>query len=279
MLSELQAIFKSTTKALEVLYVLKDLKPVARIMVNEDEYEAVNELLKKFNLTATLQGFKLEKTEQGAFSNKGLKLDLKDEKKGWYLVYVSKDKSKADLAKVAEFKDKHAQLGKILGYPECCCEFFQKYTEEQSKKSNDFVLPSLKESEGYKFPFWSNVGVRHLDVTLISHFPCNFKCEKSIEIAKKNFEVLKNNSDELGIMFPAILKGAVLYTENKGIFVFHKSNLEGNKLSFKAIFADANNDIYNELKDSEQVEIIDKNHVKLKNTELKGEDYGILVFE
>ena len=47
MIYNLKNIFKSTIKSLEILYILENSKPVARILVNEDELKNILEFINK----------------------------------------------------------------------------------------------------------------------------------------------------------------------------------------------------------------------------------------
>ena len=47
-------------------------------------------------------------------------------------------------------KNNHKLLGKVLGYPECCCEFFENHFNE---KNTDLTLSALENSDGIEFPF------------------------------------------------------------------------------------------------------------------------------
>ena len=54
MLHNLQGIFGSAIKALEIFYVLEDVKPVARIMVNGSEKEKIFGFLEEKKRKRTL---------------------------------------------------------------------------------------------------------------------------------------------------------------------------------------------------------------------------------
>src|SRR3989344_8780519 len=192
MIPKFQSIFHSITKSLEVLYVIDDAKPCARIIVSEDELDKVLEFLKNSKINYSVSDFKVIKqnTQSEFYSDKSIKIPKDDSSKGYFFVYLSKDKAKAEKAKIAEAKNNHLELGLILGYPKCCCEFF---AENFDEKNTDLTLKSLKNSNGFEFSFYNNIAARHFDVSLLSHFPHSFDCKPSIEIAKKNLEILKKH--------------------------------------------------------------------------------------
>ncbi len=277
MLQNLRNIFQSSIKSLEVLYLLEDVKPAARIMVKEEEKNKILGFFKENNLNYAVSDFKvLKQDKEECYSDKGVKVPIWSEEKGYFFVYVSKDRDKADMAKELEKKGRHKELGVLLGYPECCAGFFERHYEEGSKKNNDFTLASLKASEGFQFPFYTNIASRHFDVALLSHFPCRFNCEKSIELAKRHLEIVKRDDKEATEIIEGMLKGAVLYTETNGVFLLRYPELGHNRLNYKGIIASRNNQLYEPLKNAEHVEILGKDRIMLDNLEIK--NVGVMLF-
>lgn len=279
MLDEFLAFFNSLTKSMDIIYVLEGLKPVSRIIVNEDSLSDTKEFLEKHKAEIAVSDFKISaKVDENKYTNKGIKLAADSKKKGRYFVYLSKKKELAEKAKQAEAANNHIELGKLLGYPGCCCEFFEKNYPVESKKKNDYVLAALKNSEGFNFPFYTNIAIRQMDLNLISHFPCNFNCKESIKHAKKNLELLKNVSPELGEISAGMLKGVVIYTEKDGIFLLRDCKIKWDKVEYKGVMSSVKNRIYESLKRSERIKIIGKNHIKTDADELKGKDIGVFIF-
>ncbi|MCX8008149.1 MAG: DUF483 domain-containing protein [Patescibacteria group bacterium] len=76
------------------------------------------------------------------------------------------------------------KIGKLLNYPDCCIDFFQKYWVEE--KFIDTTYPmSLNGTNG---PKECNILLRWLGVRAVSHLPCSFSCERTYEQALKNIE-------------------------------------------------------------------------------------------
>lgn len=271
MIDEFRKTFGSVIKALEIIYVIEGAKPAARIMVKDDEFDKINGFLDKYKLNILKSDFKIRKDDNGAYSDKGSKVNLNE--KGYYFVYISKSKEEAKKAKRLENKNNHIEMGIALGYPKCCCEFFDRNFLSEPKK--DFTLATLRESDGYKFSFYNNIAARHFDIALLNHFPCTYNCEKSVEIAEKNLEVIKKYSSDWHLIFKGILNSAVLYT-NDGIFLLRDFKLENNKLLFNNVMSTANNELYGKLKTIDFVEVVDKNKVKIGNEELR--DIGVMIF-
>ncbi len=190
MIPNLIQIFGTKTKALEILYLLEDIKPSVRQGFYSSELFAVQKFCKENNLFLEISPYKIVilDAENGEYSNKGIKADISDPRDGMLFVYISKEKEKAEQAKRLEIHNSYKILGEVLGYPKCCVNFFMRNQSKQSKLDNDYVLPALKNSKGNNFPFYNNVIKRDHDIILLSHFPCSFNCEESIKIGKQNVD-------------------------------------------------------------------------------------------
>ncbi|MBU0628376.1 MAG: hypothetical protein KKC75_04245 [Nanoarchaeota archaeon] len=277
MLSELQDTFKSNIKALEIFLVLKGAKPAARIMADEDEEDKILGIILEKGLNYSISDFKVLKVDkEKGYSDKGIKVDPKSNENGDFFVYISKDKDITEKAKILEAENKHKELGILLGYPSCCAEFFEKHFEEESKRNNDFTLAVLKSSDGFSFPFYTNIGARHFDLALLSHFPCSFSCAASLEIAKKNLELIKQEDKEFAEVIEGMLKGAIVYTETEGVFLLRNPELEHNRICYQGIISTKNNQMYESLKNAEHIDIISKNRIKLGDLEIK--NIGFMLF-
>lgn len=207
MIERLTNIFGSVTKALEIVYLMADIKPVARQGFYEHELDKVRRFCKANNLALQISPYKVVLVDDKKYSNKGIKVRLEDERKGMLFVYISKDEEKAVLANCYELKNNHAQLGEILGYPKCCVEFFCRHEPVRSKYDNDYVLPALENSKGNKFSFYNNILLRNQDITLLNHFPCSFNCEESMNLARRHLVQLRKQNIQLADVFVNKLKG------------------------------------------------------------------------
>ena len=189
MLSHLQEIFGSRTKALEVLYLLKDAKPVVRQGFYPHELEKVERFCAKNKLFIEKSPYKVLLHDLEIFTNKG-KIVAPSHPQGMFLVYISKNHFKALWTCLYETKQDHQNTGVLLGYPGCCLEFFVKEFEK------GIVNPVHEPTNP-----WTNLTLRDKDITLLSHFPCSSDCTKSIEMAKRNFEILKRYDEKLAEQF------------------------------------------------------------------------------
>ena len=279
MIDNLLEIFNNYTRSLEILYLLNDIKKLVRLDANEIELEKIKEFCNKENLYLGISDFKVVKLPdkgKGNYANIVKKIPIDYPYPGLYHIYISKDKNKTDFLKLLETQNDDRAIGELLGYPKCCVQFFMENLEKQQKLQNDYILPALNNSEGFKFPFYANYTMRYFDITLLSHFPHNFNCKESITIAKNNLQCIKKYSGSLGNKFETMLKCPVLYTENKGIFMFKDYKLNSNILEFKEIKSTINNELLKELNENKEFSIIDKNKIGLKDKVI--DDIGFMLF-
>lgn len=277
MIPQLQQALHSIIKSLEVLYVIEDVKPCARILVFEDELGKVMNFLKDNKINATISDFKvIKQTSQSEFySDKSVKIDKNSKQSGYFFVYLSKDMETAEKAKLEEEKNNHKELGLLFGYPKCCCKFFEKNFNENNM---DLTLKTLENSNGYAFSFYNNIAARHFDVSLLSHFPHSFQCKPSIELAKNNLKIIKKYSEQLAAVFTSILQGVVIYTMNEGVFLLRKYDKIDDRIIYGDVSTTTKNKLYYLLSSNKELRIINKNNFVVNDADIKGKNYGIIMF-
>lgn len=78
----------------------------------------------------------------------------------------------------------NVKIGQLLGFPDCCIDFFQKYWVEQQFVDTTWPM-SLGGTVG---PKECNILLRWLGVRAVSHLPCGFDCRPTYNIARTNIE-------------------------------------------------------------------------------------------
>ncbi len=277
MIPQLQQTFHSIIKSLEVLHVIEGIKPCARILVFEDELNKAVDFLYENNIHAAISNFKVLKqnTQSEFYSDKSIKIDKISAQKGYFFAYLSKDKETAEKAGLLEERNKHKEFGLLLGYPKCCCEFFEKNFDENS---TDLTLKTLNNSDGCGFPFYTNIAARHFDVALLGHFPHSFDCKPSIEIAKNNLKTIQKYSPQLATMFSGILQGVVIYTMKEGIFLLRKYEKINNDIIYGDVMTTTKSKLYYLLSSNKELKIIDKNNFVVNGVNIGGDKFGVMVF-
>ena len=279
MIDRLFKIFSNHTRSLEILYLLNDIKNIVRLDSNEIEFKKIKDFCDKENLNLEISDFKVVKVVdkgKGAYANMVKKVPINYLEHGLHHIYVSKDADKAKFLKLLEKNNDDKAIGELLSYPKCCIDFFMENKEKQQKIQNDYILPALDNSQGFKFPFYTNHAIRYFDITLLSHFPHSFHCQNSINMAKNNLQCIKNYSKGLANDFETMLKNPILYTENNGIFIFKDCKFSNNILEFKEIKSTTNNELLRSLNENKEFSIMDKNKIGLKDKVI--EDIGFMLF-
>ena len=278
MIKNLLEIFSNNSRALEVLYLLDGIKKAVRLDASDLELMKIRNFCNKNKLYLEISDFKVVKIPdigKGGYANRSNRVPISDPN-GLHHIYISKDENKAKFLKFLEHKKDDKAIGEILGYPNCCIEFFMQNKEKQQKMQNDFILPALENSSGFEFLFYTNYAARYFDAVLISHFPHDFNCKETIEIAKKNLNCIKSHSEELAIRLENILKSSILYTEDDGIFVFEDFSFNNSILQYKKIKSTISNNLFELLNKNKKLEVINKNTIKIENKII--ENAGFMIF-
>jgi len=140
-----------------------------------------------------------------------------------------------DPAVLVEYKKAHAAgdnvtQGRLLGFPKCCCEFFEHVWENRhydpiwqaAKRSNYKRYHKGIRShiiEGVKAHPFSNPMLRYLGVRLGFHIPCSFECKDTIESGEKRFELGLAIDSELMVLLGSLLRMPMSWDCLKGIAV------------------------------------------------------------
>lgn len=140
-------------------------------------------------------------------------------------IYIAHDIPAIFTLWIAELLGDHSAVGKMLGYPSCCIDFYVKNIELASKLySGDFSILSFSSRKLLRvyanFPIWTNNLIRFFENSLISHFPCSYNCPKTVALAKKYRKVLAKSTiiDVEGII--ESMKTLILYSQQEGVLRF-----------------------------------------------------------
>ena len=82
----------------------------------------------------------------------------------------------------AHLNNNHAVMGRLLGYPKCCVDFFV----ENWGKRFDFGMRQLGNSKQI-FPV-ANTLLRHTGIRLVPHLPCSFECNETFNFHHRLLE-------------------------------------------------------------------------------------------
>ncbi len=178
-------IFGSRTKAQEIVLLLQDAKKVVRHGFYDHELPKVQKFCEENKLHCIVSNFKVLMAEEEGYSNLGFRVKGEDKRPGMQFVYISKDEKDAWLASYYELMKNDRDLGLVLGYPQCCVDFF---CQNFNRNNADLQLKPTN--------IYTNMAQRKKDCVLISHFPCSSECQKSMEIGRKNLMVINSVDKE-----------------------------------------------------------------------------------
>ena len=273
----LAKILNSVLSALEVVYVAEGLKPCCRVAMKPEHYETLKRFCESNGLTLKLSDYKiieLNDINKGAFSNSGAKIPV-GVPGGSFHAYISQKKQVAVLAKHFDSRGCDPEFGKLLGYPGCCIEFFERFKKQAAGKQFDFVL--LASGNEGVHPFHNNYALRYFGISLIGHFPCSLDCVPSKEQSKACLDFMKKKYPETAQFFEEELKSFVLYTETRGVFYSHNYHREGGTIQFDSLNGTVKNDIFTKLSESKSIRIVSNEKFQIGDMMLQG-DVGLLLF-
>lgn len=145
------------------------------------------------------------------FSHKHIPTDISDPERFTYAV-ISTDEDTAEEFREIEHDEemdsaeRHSRIGAFLGFPACCREFFGEVWldgvidpmyEVTCNSGNATPIDGDRENLLVEDPApWTNILWRYHDLSFLTHIPCAWDCEHSIEIAKTRGEIMADHGFE-----------------------------------------------------------------------------------
>lgn len=206
----------------EFIALMEDVKKVIRISESLESYPVFSKMLKKIGLYAEHSDFGYSLRYDGNYERVYDSPEM-------VFVYISKDRQLPKKAKEAESRRDDKGLGRILGFPECCTDFYKDRIKDV-KIHPDFVYESHINTKG-KHDYHINNCFYDSDLgfasSLIFHFPCSYSCRESIALAKKLLDHIRNWMPEEAALIEHRLKMPVIYFYPHEFFVLKgKSNAQ-----------------------------------------------------
>ena len=132
--------------------------------------------------------------------------------------YIAKNQDYADKLREADESKSDVKFGRMLDYPDCCI----------NKVAETGHVPSILESFNYlqaneKFNVWTWPVAMIGDASLLVHYPCSSKCLKSMDIAKKHFQLIANYAPK-NIVARVEKYHSSNYSVDEGIISIHEKN-------------------------------------------------------
>ncbi|MBI4738155.1 DUF483 domain-containing protein [Candidatus Woesearchaeota archaeon] len=252
---ELTALFGSRIRALEVLFVLEDIKPVCRFELQPQQLMDVEPFFQSANLTYLASSIQPLMTPEQDTPDAQQQSQLSE----LTLVYISKNRSLAQEARIAETRFDHRRFGTLLGYPQCCIQFFCEHLTEAEELHHDHTLITARQSTTFN-PLL-NISLQFFDWRIISHYPCHFNCPASIDQAQRMLKAIAKYNKDLVTEIEQHMRSLVLYTNETGVHVFEGAKKKGNNFYYKSVLLTSTNPVHDLLMKGDTIKKISINHV------------------
>ncbi len=172
---------------------------------------------------------------------------------------VARDLKTAQSFVQASKQGNHQEIGRLLGYPKCCCKTFQENWEtkkildpcyEAALNSNQNTIDEA--GVHVNVDPLINPMLRYFGIKIIPFFPCSFSCKEAVDIGKKWFALMTSLDSKTAMGIKDILEQPISWSLHKGI-VYIKTPL------FKGIVngydcANTKNIIANEIAEQKEVD-------------------------
>lgn len=100
--------------------------------------------------------------------------------------------------------ERHDKVGELLGFPECCRNFFLEDWIDASIRDPMYEIscntPSAEAVDGnhnhvvVKEPNdGTNIMWRYFGLSFLTHMPCSWECERSVDLARRRFRIMSEN--------------------------------------------------------------------------------------
>jgi hypothetical protein len=146
---------------------------------------------------------------------------------GWRSLLISPDPELACLAWLALAAGWDRLLGRLLGYPACCSDFFERHWPNAWNNYQGDLGSMLLSSYTTPFrtlPWRTNIFARYQAPCLVAHFPCRFDCTETEAEARDVEACLQHFRPDLAIAARAAMRG-VVYEDNEGVRVLPGARL------------------------------------------------------
>ena len=211
-------------------------------------------------------------------------IERPDERGGFRIVYIASNPSLAETAKLLEEVGEDELFGVLLGIPSCCREAFASFKAAAMAKQFDFIPLALGNTQGdMPYDFWLNVAASYFGRSLLSFFPCSFRCPSASFIARRTFEMLADCDDTWARSFLALQRTNILYTEYEGVYMFYPRLLDGSIHYGGKFKPTERNELEALIRRGDRLAVRGKNHVDIYRGShrigvIEGKDVAVCAF-
>jgi hypothetical protein len=220
---------------------------------------------------------------KGGWANRMMQLTEANNSGGIRNIYIASDAALAETARMLDEAGEDDLFGAILGIPLCCREMFDDYKHLAAEKQFDFVPFVLNNTHGaMPFDWRLNYTAQYFGSSLLSFFPCSFRCPVAASVADKTLAMLADCDATWARQFTALQQSNVLYTENSGLHLF-QARLCDRLIIYEGLRSTEANALTELLQHGDRLEICSKHAVRIYRGsttigELNGDDVCMCSF-
>jgi hypothetical protein len=276
----------SDTSVKELLLAAAGVK-VSRLSVADDDLQFLDCLADQhgfFLLASRERYLPLPDVGKGNYCN-GFELVGPDDARGLRNVYIASDKSLVDAAKLLEEAVDDELFGALLGIPHCCRKAYEGFLPIASVKQFDLVPLVLDNTLGpLSYDSWLNYPAVYFGRSLLSFFPCSFRCTAAGAVARSTYGMLAECDEAWAISFLDLQHSNILYTEYRGVHLFRQPLVDGwIRYGPNDFESTEPTDVADLIGRGDRLEVLGKHGVNIYRGEdrigrLEGEDISMCVF-
>jgi hypothetical protein len=200
---------------------------------------------------------------KGGWVNRGRRVGEAGEAGVVRNVYIASDSTLGETGRLLDEAGEDDLFGALLGIPACCRESFQQRKHLAARKQFDFVPYTLENTAGAMPYDWRlNCAAQYFGLSLLSFFPCSFRCPAAAEVADKTLQMLARCDAAWADNFVRLQQSNVLYTESFGVHLFRARLCDG-QISYEPedlLSTEATN-VTSLLRQGDRLEIIGKHEI------------------
>lgn len=209
----------------EIIALVYDLKPSIRFVLSDfKKYIYLRNLLHEFNIYTSFSSYQI------LYDKLDFSYSLEptnNNENEIHFFYASKSKEVLRRVKEIDCKLHRFILNKIsgdfdfnfcsyfgvlLGYPKCCVDEF---VALRARESSDYLKNAHNKSNFHSI-YANYYDLKRKDKhSLISHYPCSFSCEKTIEYGEKLLSILNDLDEEYYKGLVSNLSETLYYVSNE----------------------------------------------------------------
>lgn len=212
---------------------------VSRLCAGDESRRTIQDLLAPYGVAVVLSERKYLRVldeGKGQWSNRFCGTVPVTCSQGDWIVYLSRERGAAERAREYDAASNHEELGKLLGIPPCCRQFYQTFSSLAFARQGD-LLPFTRwnTTTPPPFNFWTNYATQYFGYSLLGFAACSFNCDAAVASAKRVWWLLNSIDPEGARTFLTHQAKSVLYTEYAGVFLLDVSMTSSNEVNYRPL--------------------------------------------